>query len=574
MTYFAGYTFESGVTYVSDDNGNEWALCEGVKVVAVLVNRHTHEQRVRVQLQLGAGESVCVNVERDQLIADPIRILTKYGLTLAPTREYTTTIAEILLDTESNAVRLSYHDRLGWSSKKDARHFYAEKVLGASSPSTYLHKKKLAPAEHYVNWQKGMSKLLLNRPELQLALAIGASAPVAALLQHEHIHDLVSIFALIGQSGTGKTTALTLMSSIWGRGGYKNGLVDTLLDTQNYFFANLGKKNGFPCFIDETSAQPSWDLTGILYQLSMGKEKGRCNPDGTPKKVNHWSGTIVFTGERSLFDQTNGNEGLYARLIEFPFQWTADGEEAEAITTFCSANHGTAYVPLIEYLLKLSAADLHALYNAAKDTLLQEIIPLTSVDRRLLKQYTMLLMISRIIAEVWQLPIDEQSIIRLLVETHQGNRLRNRPSYIYDALKEQVLANWGKFPSSQDTMSSPQAIWGERGTYKYQPCVWIAAKRFEEFLGNAGATISKDLLQQLYNSSFIIKVGDRFKVNHTIDRTNVKCYCVPLDQASAPASSKLIKKKPPFSRNLKYLLEDNEDENEENTTGNNAENIM
>ena len=566
MTFFSDYAFKSGGTYVCDDEGNEWALCEEVKIVAVLTNRHNHEQRVRVQLCLSTGRSVYVNVARDQLISDPIRILTKYGLTLAPTREYTTTVAEILLDTESNAVRLAYHDKLGWSFQKGKRRFFAEKVLGDSSPSTFLLGKKLKPSGTYARWQKGIAKMLKDRPELQLCLTIGASAPIAALLQQEHILDLVSVFALIGQSGTGKTTALNLMSGIWGRIGYKNGIIDTLIDTQNYFFANLGKKAGFPCFIDETSAQPNWDLTGILYQLSMGKEKGRCNPDGTPKKVNHWSGTIVFTGERSLFDQTNGNEGLFARLIEFPFQWTVDGEEAEEITNFCSANHGTAYVPLIEYLLKLSTTDLRALYNAAKDTLLQEIIPLTSVDRRLMKQYTMLLMTSRIITEVWQLPIDEQNIIRLLVETHQGNKLRNRPSYIYEAVIEQILANWGKFPSVQDSMSSPQSIWGERSTYKYQPCVWIAARRFEEFLGNAGAAISKDLLQQLHSCGFIIKVGDRFKVNHAIDRTNVKSYCIPLAQATAPANSKITKKKPPSSGNLKYLLEDKEDENEETIT--------
>ncbi len=406
-----------------------------------------------------------------------------------------------------------------------------------------------------------MSTLLHKRPELQLALTIGACAPIAALLQREHVLELVSIFALIGQSGTGKTTMLTLMSSIWGRIGYQNGIVDTLLDTQNFFFANLGKKHGFPCFIDETSAQPTWDFTGLLYQISMGNEKGRCNPDGTPKPVNHWSGAVIFTGERSLFDQTNGNEGIYARLIEFPFQWTADGEEAEQIMDFCTANHGTAYIPLIEYLLQLSITGLRAQYDAAKDTLLQEIAPLTSVDRRLLKQYSMLLTTSRIITDVWQLPIDEQSIIRLLVETHQGNRLRNRPSYIYEAIVEQVLANWGKFPNSLDPANTAQSIWGERGSYKHQPCVWITAKHFEGFLDTAGATTSTDLLKQLHSCDYIIKVGDRFKVTHSIDRVKVKCYCVPLDQARTPTRSSIVKKKQsPTSENFKKLMSGEEEE--------------
>lgn len=419
------------------------------------------------------------------------------------------------------------------------------------------------PAGSYVNWQKGMSKLLHKRPELQLALTIGACAPIAALLQKEHVLELVCIFAMIGQSGTGKTTMLTLMSAIWGRIGYQNGIVDTLLDTQNYFFASLGKKHGFPCFIDETSAQPGWDFTGLLYQISMRKEKGRCNPDGTPKPVNHWSGTIIFTGERSLFNQTNGNEGLFARLVEFPFQWTENGEEAEAITDFCSANHGTAYVPLIEYLLQLSITDLRAQYDAARDTLLQEIAPLTSVDRRLMKQYSMLLMTSRIIAKVWQVPIDEPSIIRLLVDTHQCNRLRNRPAHIYESIIAQVLANWGKFPDSQDPATTAQAIWGERGSYKYQPCVWIIDEHFEDFLDTAGASNSTDLLRQLHDNGHIIKVGDRFKAKHGINRTKPSCYCVPLGDVIVPARSNVVKKKttPPSLQNRKLLLSEEEEEN-------------
>ena len=568
MTFYDGYIIKSHSIYITDIEGNEWKLCEEVHVMAILTNRHTYEQRVKVRLYLSTGESVTVNMARNQLIADPVRILTKYGLTLAPTREYTTTLAEVLLDTEATAARQTFHDRLGWSFAKGSRRFYAEKVLGDTAPSTYLHHKRLKPLGTYVDWQKGMETLLKGRPELQLALTIGASAPIAALLYKERILDLVSIFALIGQSGTGKTTSLSLMASIWGRIGYQNGIVDTLLDTQNYFFANLGKKYGFPCFIDETSAQPAWDFTSVLYQLSMGKERGRCNPDGTPKPVNHWSGSIVFTGERSLFDQTNGNEGLFARLVEFGLQWTKDGEEAEKIAQFCNANYGTAYIPLIEYLLQLNIADLRVQYGAARDTLLQKITPLTSVDHRLLKQYSMLLMTSRIIADVWNFPIKEQGIVRLLVETHHGNPLRNRPAYIYEALTTQILANSGKFPN-EDAVGSAPAIWGERSTYKYQPCVYIIAKHFEDFLQATGATVSTDLLRQLHNCGYIIKIGDRFKINHTIERVKAKCYCIALDQATSPLKSKVLTKPTASLQNRKYLLSEEEEKAQSN--GSNAE---
>ncbi len=134
MTYYDGYVIKAHSICITDIEGNAWKLCEEARIVAVLINRHTNEQRVKVRLYLSAGKPVTVNVARDQLITDPVRILTKYGLTLAPTREYTTTLAEILLETEATAKRLSFHDRLGWGFAKGQCRFFAEEVLGIQPP--------------------------------------------------------------------------------------------------------------------------------------------------------------------------------------------------------------------------------------------------------------------------------------------------------------------------------------------------------------------------------------------------------------------------------------------------------
>jgi hypothetical protein len=56
------------------------------------------------------------------------------------------------------------------------------------------------------------------------------------------------------------------------------------------------------------------------------------NSDGTPKAIRRWSATsITFTGEKSMLAQSNGNGGLYARLLEFDFAWTKDAAFAEKI---------------------------------------------------------------------------------------------------------------------------------------------------------------------------------------------------------------------------------------------------
>lgn len=564
MTHYDGYIFKKNRTMITDADGNQWDFCEEIRIVAVLSDIRSKARRVRVRITLTSGEKVYVNVDRDRIASSPIPVLAKYGLTLASTHEYNVTVTEILFETQATAKQGFFHDALGWRTYQKELCFFGCEMLGVSASSTYLRPKKLRPSGSLEVWREGISAFITDRPELQLALAIGACAPIASLLQKADVLELVSVFALIGQSSTGKTSALKMMASIWGKPSIQDGIIDTLLDTQNRFFANLGKKRGFPCFIDETSVLDN-DLSSMLYQLSLGKERGRCNPDGSAKKTNHWSGTIVFTGETSLFLQTNGNKGLFARLVECPFVWTKDGPSAEKMTQHCAQNYGTAYVPLINYLLELPIDNLIVMYQNAIDTLHEYLQVYTGVERRLMKQYALLLLTARIIRDVWDIPICEEAIIRLLLQTHAEHPMHSMPEVIFESVKEQVLAHQEKFPKKNSDGCEYHGIWGERDTYKFAPCVWIAANRFDEFVENAGTRNSKELLAQFHSNNWLAKFGDRYKKDHPLGGTDVKCYCLLLGSASAPkARSTLVSKRSQISS---LLCDDIEETSSADTAG-------
>lgn len=532
MTFFNDYIFKDGRTLVVDEDGNESDFCEEIRVIKVIYDVDTKELLVGIKLICSDGRPVYEEYPRSAIVDDPITTLTNQGLSVSPVREYAVTISEILFDTERNAKREYRHSHLGFRETKKGRVFLMKNAIGANVSSTYCEPRALRTRGRFPAWREGILKHVGDRVELQLALAIGASAPVAAILKKLSLLDGAAVYALIGESSSGKSSALKLMASVWSKPSVSEGVIDSFVNTEAYFFARLGQKNGFPHFVDETSAQPNMDLTTLVYNISLGQERGRCKPDGTPRPRKKWAGTVVFTGENSLFQQTNCNKGLYARLIELSFPWTADPESAEALVRFVNEQYGTAAIPLMEKVLSMPDRELAELFEDALSGITSQFNPANGVERRIMKLYAIILVSALIASEAWDISFDLGGILRLLREHHDGNdAVRDRTRLVYESVKQQVLANWMKFPASVAEYDAA-AIWGEQGKHEQMPCVWIATEHLQEFLENAGEYNVKTALSALNKKGWIAKFGDRYKKQHKIAGTSVDCYCLMLQMAS------------------------------------------
>ena len=548
MTYFDDYIFKSGRTLVIDEDGEESDFCEEIRVIKLICDIDTKEMSVGIKLTRADGTPVYKEFPRSAIVDDPISTLTDMGLSVAPVREYAVTISEILFDTEKDAKREYRHSCLGFKETKRGRVFLSKNVIGSDIRSTCCEPRALRTRGRFPAWREGILKYVGNRVELQLALAIGASAPVAAILRKLSLLDGAAVYALIGESSSGKSSALKLMASIWGKPSVSDGVIDSFVNTEAYFFAKLGQKNGFPHFVDETSAQPNMDLTTLVYNISLGQERGRCKPDGTPRPRKKWAGTVVFTGESSLFQQTNSNKGLFARLIELTVPWTADAESAEALGRFTSEQYGTAAVPLVEKVLSTPDREIADLFEDALSGIICQFNPANGVERRIMKLYAIILVSALIASEAWDIPFDLEGILQLLKEHHDGNdAVRDRTRLVYESVKQQVLANWAKFPASVSEYDAA-AIWGEQGKYEQKPCVWIATDHLREFLENDGEHNVKTALSALHKKGWIAKFGDRFKKQRKLAGASVDCYCLMLQMASAATlrpKPRIIKSKIP-----------------------------
>ena len=401
------------------DTGVFRPYCEEIQVTKVIIDLISQRQQVEILLYADP-EPVPFRLQKKDLNRNILPVLIDYGLSVLDNPEQAAFILEVLWDSEASAPRVYEHDRLGFHVVGGEQAFLAHHPIGVTNPrkaqSVYCEADKVKPAGTLGSWKRLMNDEVIGHDNLELALAISVTAPVAHLLREAKVLSLIPIWALIGQSSSGKTITMKTMASFWGSAEESSGLITDLNATQNAFFAQLSDLAGMPALIDEASSVPEWDFGKVIYNLPKGRDKQRCDNEGRVKAPVHFSGAVVLTGEKSLFDQTNGNAGLSARLVEFTLPWTDDEHHAQRLEQGCRCNYGTAVYPLMEWLLKqreVLPAIWWEQYGAMK-----KLMPIVSgVEDRLLKMYAIILAAAVVIRRALKLPIRIDRMRNLLLRS-------------------------------------------------------------------------------------------------------------------------------------------------------------
>lgn len=163
-------------------------------------------------------------------------------------------------------------------------------------------------------WHKKVAVLCQGNPRLVFLLSAGISGPFLDLLGYHNIG--IHIF---GHSRSGKTTGLTLVSSIYGDhyfGSSWNATTNALQQT-----AMSRHDSVLP--LDEISQCDAKQASAAAYDLMNGVTKGRLSTDRQLNKGVRFRLVVVSTGEHSLQEhlQQGGIDvkaGQLARLISIP----------------------------------------------------------------------------------------------------------------------------------------------------------------------------------------------------------------------------------------------------------------
>jgi putative DNA primase/helicase len=167
-------------------------------------------------------------------------------------------------------------------------------------------------------WQSGVAALAVGNPLLVLALSAAFAGPVLARCGAESggIH-------LIGDSSTGKTTAIEAACSVWGGPNFKR----SWRTTSNGLEGAAALFNDSLLALDEISECDPRQVGEVVYMLGNGRGKQRAGRTGTARPVMRWRSSVLSTGERSIATtMTEGGHrvkaGQSVRLLDVPAQRT------------------------------------------------------------------------------------------------------------------------------------------------------------------------------------------------------------------------------------------------------------
>lgn len=228
-------------------------------------------------------------------------------------------------------------------------------------------------------WQQSIAAPAVGNPVLVWGLCTAFAGPVLALVGVESggVH-------LIGDSSTGKTTALQAACSVWGGESYRR----SWRATANGLEGAASLFNDSLLALDEISECDPRDVGEVVYMLGNGRGKQRASRTGTARAVVRWRSSVLSTGERSIAASMaeagqRVKAGQAVRLLDIPVQRTygawddlhghANGPAfSDAIKRATRQQYGTAGRAFLEKLTR-DTSDLAAKLEAIKAQLLEGI---------------------------------------------------------------------------------------------------------------------------------------------------------------------------------------------------------
>lgn len=168
----------------------------------------------------------------------------------------------------------------------------------------------------------------------------------APLLKHLNLNGAI-INMINNESGTGKTTAIKAMHSVY---GHPEELMLIQRDTMNVRLHRLGVMNNLGLGCDEITKMSPDDFSDFAYAVSQGRGRGRMKSNENAERVNmaKWQTILLCSSNASAVDKLkalkSAPDGELMRLVEYEIPSTKLLTKAEADDIYPKlyANYGHA----------------------------------------------------------------------------------------------------------------------------------------------------------------------------------------------------------------------------------------
>lgn len=167
------------------------------------------------------------------------------------------------------------------------------------------------------DWRREVAASCIGNSRLVLAVSAAFAATMLEVGSEESggLH-------FVGQSRSGKSTALRVAGSVWGGGGV-NGFIRQWRGTANGLEAIAEAHCDCLLCLDEMGQVDGREAGEIAYMLANGSGKSRARVDGSSRRASSWRVLFLSTGEISLVEKMQeigqkAKAGQEVRLVDIP----------------------------------------------------------------------------------------------------------------------------------------------------------------------------------------------------------------------------------------------------------------
>lgn len=155
-----------------------------------------------------------------------------------------------------------------------------------------------------------------------------------------------AILSMMGASGTGKSTVLKAMNTVYGA---PDCAYFQLMDTEKSFYRRVGVLNNLPVGFDEITNIDNKRLSDLCYDFTQGRERMRLTAGATERRDTfYWSTLMLSTANASLharLAQAKGDasaESVRVFEYEVPAAIDKDALELKRLFDGLTSNYGHA----------------------------------------------------------------------------------------------------------------------------------------------------------------------------------------------------------------------------------------
>ncbi len=194
-----------------------------------------------------------------------------------------------------------------------------DEVIGPNASGVTFQSGERTHDEHTLagtlaGWQREISGRAVGNPILLLALSASFAGPMLARCNAEGggIH-------FVGDSSTGKTTAIEAACATWGGPSFRR----SWRATANGMEGAAALFNDGLLALDEISECDPREVGAIIYALGNGCGKQRATRSGTARGVTRWRCFVLSSGERTIATTMaegghRAKAGQAVRLLDIP----------------------------------------------------------------------------------------------------------------------------------------------------------------------------------------------------------------------------------------------------------------